>query len=199
MKHSETVTKIHSSIVKVQGALEPAPMDSTNPHFRNRYASLNSVVATLRPLLAKNGLSYVQGALEDSNVLSTLIIHDSGEWIETFVPLVLSKQDMQALGSALTYARRYGLCAAFGVISDEDDDGQKASAPQQTQITPQANGEYVVQFGKFKGMKLDAIPQKDLYDYCTFLKKTSIENGNKLSADASDFIERARKAYAAAR
>jgi len=65
---------------------------------------------------------------DGSYVLKTVVMHESGESMEGYQPVLSAKADAQSMGSALTYARRYGLCAALGLVSgDEDDDGNAAS------------------------------------------------------------------------
>ena len=120
---------IHSALVKAQAEIGAALKDSTNPHFKSKYADLASVVAAIKPVAAKHGLGYVQKfhPAEGGVCIETIIVHESGEQIETgplFVPA--SKQDAQGYGSAITYTRRYSLQTAFGVPAD-DDDGYAAS------------------------------------------------------------------------
>lgn len=104
-----------------QTAIKGAVKDSTNPHFKNRYADLESVIEAVKPALAANGFAFSQGVSDDCTRMITTIIHVSGHAIACSVPLIISKQDMQAVGSAITYARRYGLAAALGVPQIDDD------------------------------------------------------------------------------
>ena len=124
--------ELYSAIVKAQSELKGALKDSLNPHFKNKYADLGSVWDACRDALHKNGLAVVQLSRIHENgapVLVTRIIHSSGQHIEGEYPLVCKDpNDPQKLGSATTYARRYALAAAIGIIQ-EDDDGQAASAP----------------------------------------------------------------------
>jgi hypothetical protein len=123
MNKSESIASLAKALSAAQGKLRKAVKDSTNPHFRSRYADLESVIEAMREPFAAEGLSVVQ--LTVGAELVTIILHSSGEWIESAVPLLLLKNDMQGVGSALTYARRYGLAAACG-ISQTDDDGNDA-------------------------------------------------------------------------
>ena len=77
--------------------------------------------------LDKNGLAIWQSITEEGDRLITRLYHTSGQWMEGYTPLIIAKNDMQGLGSAYTYARRYGLMAMMG-IAPEDDDGQAASS-----------------------------------------------------------------------
>lgn len=134
MKTSDTITKIADALVKAQAGMKPAIKDSRNPHFNSRYADLASVWDAIREPLTSNGLSVIQmvGSNElEKTTLTTRVTHVSGEWIESTWQIPVGKQDPQGLGSAISYARRYALASAIGVVQD-DDDGN-AAMPRQTQ------------------------------------------------------------------
>lgn len=129
MRTSEQINELATALAKAQGAIEGAKKDNVNPHFRSKYADLASVWDACRAELSKNGLSVIQPVLtvDGRTVTVTRLMHTSGQWIEDGgIPLLLGKEDMQGLGSALTYSRRYGLMAMVG-IAPEDDDGNAAS------------------------------------------------------------------------
>lgn len=129
MEKSESIVALCKALAKAQGKITGAVKDKTNPHFKSAYATLESVVDAVRPVAAENGLSFVQIS-HDSNesaAIETVILHESGEWLSAGVVSVpVSKSDAQGYGSAMTYARRYSLSAAFGV-APEDDDGNGAA------------------------------------------------------------------------
>jgi hypothetical protein len=131
MKTSEQIIEISKAMNLAQREMRPAIKDSTNPHFRSKYSDLASVMEAIREPIGNNGLSIWQDAtLEESGVsVTTRIVHVSGQWVE-FGPLTipLGKKDAHAVGSACSYGKRYALCAALGVVSDDDDDGNKAVA-----------------------------------------------------------------------
>lgn len=133
MKTSENIIEIAKAMNFAQKSMKPALKDATNPHFRSKYSDLASVMEAIREPVGQNGLSIWQDAtLDDHGVnVTTRIVHVSGEWVE-FGPLTipLAKRDAHAVGSACSYGKRYALCAALGVVSDEDDDGNKASSPE---------------------------------------------------------------------
>lgn len=115
--------------------MEKALKQSNNPHFRSNYADLGNVMDACLPALNKAGIALIQPPGEDENgrFVETILIHgESGERLTCRVPLIVQKNDMQGYGSAVTYARRYGLMAMAG-IAPEDDDGNAASkaAPKQ--------------------------------------------------------------------
>lgn len=131
MQHSEHIGKLCDALAKAQAEIKSIGKDRTNPHFKNRYATLDAILDTIRPTLAKHGLSVVQGASElvtGFNV-ETWLVHSSGEYIANVVAVPVSKQDAQGVGSALTYGRRYGVSALLALSTDEDDDGEQAVKP----------------------------------------------------------------------
>ena len=142
MAASEQLAELAGALSKAQAMLRGAVKDSTNPHFKSRYADLASCWDACREALAANGLSVVQLPEGSGNVveMTTRLMHSSGQWIEctgTFTP---SKADPQGMGSCITYARRYQLCAVVG-ISPEDDDGNAASEPMKAQAKPERKPE----------------------------------------------------------
>ena len=127
--------------------------DSVNPHFRNRYADLASILRAVVPVLSRHGLAIIQPTLyEDGQLLlRTELIHAAtGDITASVYPVQPSKPDPQGFGSALTYARRYSLTSLLAIAADDDDDGNQASQPPQRQEPrqeqrpqpprPQANG-----------------------------------------------------------
>ena len=128
MNTSATITEISSAMAQAFADIEGAVKDKTNPHFRSKYADLGNVVDAVKPALLKHGLwfSQVSYDIENHAAIETVIYHKSGEWISCgIVSVPVSKIDAQGYGSAMTYARRYSLSAAFGV-APEDDDGNLA-------------------------------------------------------------------------
>lgn len=133
MKSSDTLTKISPALVKAINAIEGVKKGADNPFFKSKYANLESVIEAAHDALSANGLAVMQGpGPMDGNciTLTTRLIHESGEWIETDFSLPAGKMDPQAAGSAITYARRYSLMAML-CIPAVDDDGE-ASMPRTT-------------------------------------------------------------------
>lgn len=144
------MSELAKALHKAQGQIEGAKKDSANPHFKSKYADLASVWDACREALQANGLSVAQySRVTDSGaVLTTRLLHISGESIEGDVPLLNGKGDMQGLGSAMTYARRYGLAAMVGVCP-EDDDGNAASERPRAAVpatVPAGYTEWLVDF-----------------------------------------------------
>lgn len=140
MNKSEQLNELAAALAKAQGQIKGALKDSANPFFKSKYADLSSVVEAIREAFSSNGLSYVQRTepTEANEVrVETVLLHSSGQWLSAGVlNIPVSKADAQGFGSALTYARRYGLSAAAGV-APEDDDGNEAARAAPT-ITPTA-------------------------------------------------------------
>jgi hypothetical protein len=137
MYHTEQLNELAKALALAQGEIEGAKKGSTNPAFKSKYADLSEVWDACREPLGKHGLSVAQlpAASDDGKLhLKTRLLHTSGQWLESEIVMPLSKQDPQGYGSALTYARRYGLAAMVGIVQ-EDDDGNAATA--QSRPAPQ--------------------------------------------------------------
>jgi len=129
MDKSENITTLAKSLSALQSELKPVPKDAINPFYKSRYADLSAIWESSRALLCKHGfaISQLPQAKEGQIVLTTLLLHISGEWLSSDLLVTPSKQgDPQSVGSALTYARRYALSAILGICSEEDDDAEDA-------------------------------------------------------------------------
>jgi hypothetical protein len=129
---SETLGKLSEALAKAQGEIEGAKKDSANPFFHSRYADLASVWDACRGPLSKHGLAVIQlpGRNGEGLFVDSILSHASWEWISSRLFINPVKDDPQGIGSAITYARRYGLQALVG-IAPEDDDGEAAMGRQQ--------------------------------------------------------------------
>lgn len=142
MQASEDVSQLMDALSKAQGKLKDPPLDSVNPHYKSKYASLPGGLKEIRPVLAEFKLSLTQLVDYDKDLnthsLVTILGHASGQYLKSTMPLLLQKQDMQGLGAALTYARRQAVFAICGVAGDEDDDGNSVAVqkPQAQQSRP---------------------------------------------------------------
>lgn len=134
MIHSESRSELFKALVKAQSEFKTIPFDKINPHFKNKYASLSSTIEMIRPILGQNGLAILQSVESENSKWSveTKLIHSSGEFISTTVDLIIVKHDMQGLGSAVTYAKRYAIQALLCITGDDDDDGNQASKNSST-------------------------------------------------------------------
>lgn len=129
MKTSENINELALALAKAQGEIKGAAKDGTNPHFKSSYTTLGAAWDVCRGPLAKNGLAVVQSPSttpEGLVLVTTLLMHSSGQWLEDSFCLAPRDQSPQSYGSAVTYGRRYSLQGMVGIAS-EDDDGNAAS------------------------------------------------------------------------
>jgi hypothetical protein len=140
LDQSETIGKLAAALAKAQGQMSTAKKDSANPFFKSSYADLAACWEACRTPLSSNGLAIIQTTRHtqtgDVQVISTLAHAESGEWIKGVLTIKPVKADPQGIGSALTYARRYALCAMVGIAPDDDDDGEAAMGRPQTTPAP---------------------------------------------------------------
>jgi hypothetical protein len=120
---SQEIGLLAEALSKAQAVIEGAKEDSVNPFFKSKYADLASVWTACKRPLSANGLCILQTIenTEDRIFLVTTLAHSSGQWIKSQMPILMTKQDPQALGSAITYCRRYALAAMVGVCPADDD------------------------------------------------------------------------------
>ncbi|MCC5612100.1 ERF family protein [Nostoc sp. CHAB 5834] len=156
------------ALIKAKAEFNPIQKDGTNPHYKRKYATLDAVLDAVTAALGKHGLVIIQTTeiLEGKTVLRTHIFHESGESIASTYPLP-EISDSQKLGAALTYARRYAVCAILSVTADEDDDAESSATPKKTEqaqnnIRPRKeNQQYRIQPTK-QSVTPPAINSKDL-------------------------------------
>ena len=147
MNTSDTINELAKALAIAQASMGPALKGAKNPHFRSSYADLSSVVEAIREPFTSNGLAWVQAPSLDPDTglvtVATRIVHSSGQWVEASVSAMPGrggKADLspQAVGSAVTYLRRYGLQALAGVPS-ADDDGEAAMGRGRPERRPAAS------------------------------------------------------------
>lgn len=121
MKMSDDITKIAPAIVAVQNAMTVVK-DAEGVH-NSKYATLGAILATVRPSLEENGLTVIQSmeTTEKLLICSTRIMHVSGQWIESEAAVTAGGLTPQLYGAAISYARRYGICAALSIATPDDD------------------------------------------------------------------------------
>lgn len=162
---SDAIDQIATALAKAQAEIEAAIEDKKNPHFKSSYASLYSIWQACRQAISKQGISVSQlTSFEgDMLILNTLLMHSSGQWLLSQMPVISAKMTPQAIGSAMTYMRRYGLAAAVGVAPGDDDDGQLA---EDRGLTRESS---IVRF------KPNPIPSKD-FGYDEFVKRLELDD-----------------------
>ena len=119
------------ALVKAQKEMGAVIKNTVNPHLKSKYADLGSVLDACQNALHANGFAVIQPCGKDDHgaYVETVLAHESGESFVSRVYLVVGKQDMQGVGSAITYARRYGILGMAG-LAPEDDDGEATKAPK---------------------------------------------------------------------
>lgn len=143
MKTSESITKIAPALLKAQKKMDTVSKDASNPYYKSKYADINSFLQVAVHALNSEGIVVLQPTYSDgtSHYVETTLIHESGEYLSSKpLKLELNKIDMQQLGSAITYGRRYQLQALLGMMAADDDGEAAMNRPKKTELklTPQA-------------------------------------------------------------
>jgi hypothetical protein len=125
MKQSESITDLATALCLAQAEMGGAVKDSNNPFFKSSYADLTSVIKVIKEPFARHGLSFVQLPVTSAGGngigVTTMLMHSSGQWIQSEYLLPMDKVTPQGAGSAITYARRYALQSLVGIPSVDDD------------------------------------------------------------------------------
>jgi hypothetical protein len=180
---------IATALAKAQANMGKALKQANNPHFRSKYADLGNVMDACLPALNEAGIALIQPTGEDEHgrYVETILIHgESGEQLACRVPLIVSKNDMQGYGSAVTYARRYGLMTMAGIAPEDDDGNAAAKAP------PRAEPPKPITADQFKEMN-DLIfdTGADEAKFCAFWKVSSLEEmTSKQAVDAISMLKK---------
>jgi hypothetical protein len=142
LNKSDSVGKLAAALSKAQGAIKGADKNAKNPHFKSSYANLESVWIACRQALVDNELAVSQLPTGEGQTIGmeTVLMHSSGEWMSSTFFVTARDASPQAVGSALTYLRRYGLAAIVGVAPSDEDDDAEAAQPTRAQARPVAVG-----------------------------------------------------------
>jgi hypothetical protein len=129
-----TTDTFSPDLVAALAELRTLQQDGSNPHFKSRYMTLQTLIEGVRPILARHNLALLQPVTADGNsvTVTTVILHASGAKFDSALTLTATgPATPQALGSLISYARRYGAGSLLGIVSDPDadDDANAASAP----------------------------------------------------------------------
>lgn len=133
MNKSESLANIAKALVAIEKDIKNPKATKENPFFHSKYAPLDAILEENRTLLAKNGLVLLQ----DTGINTTMILHTSGEFIESS-PMDLNHEP-QKIGSGATYGRRYSLSGMLGIASEDDDDANAVNATPERQSTTTTN------------------------------------------------------------
>ena len=180
MNTSKEIKNIILAMTKVQTEIKGMVPDAKNPFFKSNYITLDGILEYIRPILSKNGIWLVQEAKGlDLNVsIRTSLYHSSGEFIETeSLEMLPVKNDPQALGSTITYLKRYQLSALLGISSEVDDDANKGTyGDKGHNDKPHTNGntvttEMLIDMAKNKGYDEASICKKYNAKEVKFIKQ----------------------------
>jgi hypothetical protein len=130
MNQSDSIANLAKSMAAAQAEMTNPKFDSTNPHFKSKFASLAAVRECVIPVLAKHNIQVSQFPVSEGNAAGcvTIIAHESGEWMRDAFLIPCDKQNAHGYASAVTYARRISLQSIAGVVGEQDDDGNGAVA-----------------------------------------------------------------------
>jgi hypothetical protein len=172
---------IATALAKAQAEMGKALKQSNNPHFKSKYADLGNVMDACLPALNAAGIAVIQptGENEHGRYVETILIHgESGESLTCRVPLIVSKNDMQGYGSAVTYGRRYGLMAMAGIAPEDDDGNAAAKAAPRPEQKPEPMAE-----ADFFAIK-DLIEQTETDEgkFCAYWKVSALHDLNATQA-----------------
>ncbi len=128
-RHSANLGDLATALAKAQAEIKTASKNSNNPHYGSTYANLASVWDACREPLTKNGLSVVQQPVGDGDKIgvTTILLHSSGQYMQSTVTTTPDRKGPQAAGSCISYLRRYSLAAIVSVCPDDDDDAEAAT------------------------------------------------------------------------
>jgi hypothetical protein len=137
MKKSESIKNICKALITFKVKVGAITKDSKNPFFKSSYASLGTIIEAIEEPLAESGLAVMQFPTGD-HCLTTIVMHESGEWIQSIYRIRPVKDDAQGIGSCLTYQKRYALTSALLLnILEIDDDGNQATYGNGTPDNPE--------------------------------------------------------------
>lgn len=201
MNKSEQINELAKALGTAQVEMNGAYKDSKNPFFKSSYADLKQVMSVFQEYYAPKGLAVTQ--LVGIGEIETVLMHQSGQFIATSCALPVSKQnDPQALGSSISYMRRYALSAILGIYQT-DDDGEAAmdrnkptvrpDQPADDDGDPSAVKKYTIPFGQYKMRTLEEVGPKQLGSYIESLEKRAKEANTPITGQIAEFIKRAEE------
>ena len=182
-------------LLKIQKAIAKVEKDGTNPHTKSGYPTLEAVLDVINPQLDEHGVGLRQfPVFANQWCLRTKVSHgtDSDEFDVPLLGVEGAKNQMQALGSAITYARRYGLLGYFKLAPTDDDGNSSAGltvisekkaepakkAPPKNSA-PQQSKDMKIPDGRFKGKMLSTVPREDLQAYIEEVLQIMETSGRK--------------------
>lgn len=131
MQKSESIKSLAEALLTFHVKIDTINMDSKNPFFKSKYASLTNILETIKEPLIESGLVITQLPTNENGLVTMLIHAESGEWISSEYYMKPDKETPQGYGSVMTYQRRYCITSILSLNFDTDDDGTQASSENQ--------------------------------------------------------------------
>ena len=192
MDRSEQIDQLATALSKFQGSLEQPKMNSTvkvktrtGGEYTFKYADLSECKAAAKKPLSENGLAVTQ-LIEDDFSLLTMLVHSSGQWISSRVKMPIMEQGAQAVGSAITYAKRYSFCSILGIVADDDEDGNLSQGNSAQKSPYKSPTKSLARTGK-PTFNPTLIDRPDFFDKIYEYEKSAKEKGYPFSL--KDFID----------
>jgi hypothetical protein len=191
MIFSESTDQIFTALAAAQGQFKDMKQSGYNPHFKSKFSSMSDRRKATKEALSANGLCLSSSSiLEDGRYITTTLLgHKSGQWMKFPLSMKPQQDNPQAVGSVISYARRYGAEAILDLDASDDDDGEAAMTPKISSTPPKQdsfdifNSTDKVQLAKLRG----AIPAEVFNEVVTILNNKPF---TKLNVD--DAVSRAR-------
>jgi len=177
MEKSESIKNIAAALVVFQVKVSKVNKDATNPFFKSKYASLSNIQDAIATPLEEAGLSYMQFP-DGQHGLTTIVMHESGEWLQSTYTMRPVKDDPQGIGSSITYQKRYALAGALALNIDDDDDGNTATFGGKTPEKAAENNKRTEEtLQRNLNSILSKIPGIETIEALSILKKDAISKG----------------------
>lgn len=179
MEKSTTIGELAKAMIKFHLKVDKIKKDAKNPFFKSTYASLSNILEQIDTPLIESGLAVCQFPSGDHG-LTTIIMHESGEFLQAEYTMKPVKDDPQGIGSSITYQRRYALASALGLNIDDDDDGNAASkkVTSYNHKPIEQSGKPLISNAQFKQL-MDRVRTGDLEAYDKAVKAFSFEPTQK--------------------
>ena len=177
MEKSESIKNIAAALITFQIKVSKVNKDATNPFFKSKYASLSNIQDAILIPLNESGLSYMQFP-DGQHGLTTIIMHESGEWLQSTYTMRPVKDDPQGIGSSITYQKRYALAGALALNIDDDDDANTGTFGGKTPEKAAENNKREAEtLQRNLNSILSKIAQAESVEALTEIKQDAIKKG----------------------
>lgn len=193
MERSENINELASALIKFHKQMKPIELDAevevktkTGGSYTFKYATLNNIVEACRKPLTDNGLVISQLVGNEGGV-TTLLLHESGQHLQDSILIKSAETSPQAIGSAISYAKRYSYGAILGLVTEQDDDANIAEGHQ-------------FETKKAVTKEVPWLTEKQKADICHRIKTadpnvTINENGNSVELSIDDFVKKVKNEF----